>query len=94
MFGVLTSARLTVLVSSACRRDRSEDIFDFKKTAAPAKSHQSAEHFIGGWSEDMGRKLPLKETLVGQTHMMIFADGVGDMGNLQNRKTNIDSRYF
>lgn len=27
-------------------------------------------------------------------HMMIFADGAGDMGNLKNRKTNIDSRYF
>ena len=26
--------------------------------------------------------------------MMIFADGAGDMGNLQNRKTNIGSRYF
>ena len=35
----------------------------------------------------MGGKLPLKETRVGQTaHMMIFADGAGDMGNLQKQE--------
>lgn len=77
---------------SICRADKG--IFSFKGTATPAQSHQSAVDVIGGQSGDTGGTLPLKESHVRQTAIiMIFADGAGDMGNLQNRKANIDSRY-
>lgn len=59
--------------------------------SSQARSHQLAVRCFWWIVRRYG-----KETLVGEkcSRMMIFADGAGDMGNLQNRKTNIDSRYF
>lgn len=92
----LASSHPTALVSSACLRDHSNKTYLIRKgRQLQLGSTSQLCTLLMDLLEEMRRKLPLKETLVGHiANMMIFADGVGDMGNLQNRKTNMDSRYF